>query len=44
MKPSEDYFAKMYVWKNSDEQIKTMFEDNCKYDFRKTIYGKTFFE
>jgi hypothetical protein len=44
MKPSEDYFAKMYVWKNSDEQIKTMFEDNCKYDFRKTIYTKPIFE
>ena len=44
MKPSEDYFAKMYVWKNNDEQIKTMFKDNCKYDFRKTIYTKPIFE
>ena len=44
MKPSEEYFAKMYVWENSDEQRKFMFEDNCKYDFRKTKYTKTIFE
>ena len=44
MKPSEDYFAKMYVWENSDEQRKFMFEDNCKYDFRKTKYTKPIFE
>ena len=44
MKPSEDYFTKMYVWKNNDEQIKTMFKDNCKYDFRKTIYTKAIFD
>ena len=44
MKPSEIYFTKMYNWKNTDEQRKTLFEENCKYDFRKTKYNKTIFE
>ena len=41
MKPSEEYFTKMYNWKNSDEQRKILFEDKCKYDFIKTKYTKT---
>ena len=44
MKPSEEYFTKMYRWKNSNEQRKMLFEENCKYDFRKTKYTKTIFE
>ena len=44
MKPSEEYFTKMYNWKNSDEQRKMLFKDNCKYDFIKTKYTKTIFD
>ena len=44
MTPSEYYFGKMYDWQNTENQTKLLFEENCKYDFRKTIYGKTFFE
>ena len=44
MKPSEEYFIKMYKWKNTDEQRKALFEENCKYDLRKTKYTKTIFE
>ena len=44
MKPSEDYFLKMYSWENTDEQRKGLFEENCKYDFRKIKYTKTILE
>ena len=38
MKPSENYFRKMYRWKNSKEQRKLILEENCINDFVKTIY------
>ena len=38
MKPSENYFVKMYRWKNTDEQRKLLFEEKCKIDFVKTKY------
>jgi hypothetical protein len=43
MIPSEYYFRKMYDWQNKEKQRKLLFEEKCKYDFRKTIYGKIFF-
>ena len=43
MKPSEYYLRKMYHWKNNEKQRKLLFNETCKYDFRKTIYEKTFF-
>ena len=33
MKPSISYTSKMFIWKNTPEQIKLMLEDNCPYDF-----------
>ena len=36
MKPSENYFKKLYSWKNTDEQRKLIFDEKCKYDFNKT--------
>lgn len=44
MKPSKNYFTKMYRWKNTDEQRKLLFEEKCQYYFRKTKYTKTIFE
>lgn len=44
MKPSENYLIKMYDWKNSDEQRKLLFEEQCKYEIRKTKYTKTIFD
>ena len=38
MKPSEYYTIKMHDWKNSEEQRKILFSENCKYDFIKTKY------
>ena len=39
MKPDEEYFyQKMYIWTRSEEQLKTLFEEKCKYDFKKTVY------
>ena len=43
MKPSEEYFIKMYAFENTDEQRKLLFEENCKYDIIKTKYTKTMF-
>ena len=43
MKPSEEYFIKMYAFENTDEQRKLLFKENCKYNFRKTKYSKTMF-
>ena len=39
MKPSEDYLINMYDWKNTDEQRRLLFEENCKYELRKTKYN-----
>ena len=36
MKPSENYFKKMYDWKNTDEQRQLIFDEKCIYDFNKT--------
>ena len=44
MKPSEEYFRKMYAFENTDEQRKLLFEENCKYDIIKTKYTKTMFD
>ena len=44
MKPSEYYFRKIYIWKNDEKQRNLLFNESCKYDFRKTIYEKTFFD
>ena len=44
MKPSEEYYIKTYNWGNTDEEIKLLFEDNCKYGLRKTKYTKTILE
>ena len=38
MKPSENYFRKMYRWKNTEEQRNLLFEENCINDFIKTEY------
>jgi len=43
MKPSENYYIKMFTWRNTDAQRKLLFKENCKYDFRKTYSNKTFF-
>ena len=43
MKPSEEYFIKMYAFENTDEQRKLLFKENCKYNFIKTKYSKTMF-
>lgn len=42
MKPSENYEIKMFIWKNTDNQRKLLFEEKCKYDFNKTIYVNNF--
>lgn len=44
MKSSENYYLKMFQWENNEEQRKLLFEENCKYDFKKTIYSKTIFD
>ena len=44
MKPSDEYYVKMFAWENTDEQRKLLFEENCKYDFIKTKYTKTIFD
>ena len=44
MKPSEEYFTKMFAYKNTEEQRKLLFEENCKYDIVKTIYSKTMYD
>jgi len=38
MKPSENYFRKMYRWKNSEEQRKLLIEENCINELIKTRY------
>ena len=38
MKPSKNYFRKMFGWKNSEEQRKLLFEENCINNFIKTKY------
>ena len=39
MKPDEEYFyQKMYTWTRSEEQLKLLFEEKCKYDFKKIVY------
>ena len=43
MKPSEDYFKKMFKWDNSEEQRKLILDEKCKYDFRKTSSLQTRF-
>ena len=40
MKPSDLYLSKMFSWKNNEEQIKLMLEDNCPYDFVETKKNK----
>ena len=37
IKPSEYYTIKMHEWKNTYEQGKLLFHENCKYEFKKTI-------
>ena len=43
MKPSEYYYIKMFTWRNTEKQRKLLFEEKCKYEFRKTNSNKTFF-
>ena len=39
MKPSENYFNKFYLnWKNDEEQNKLLFEEDCKYNFKRYKY------
>ena len=39
MKPDEEYFyQKMFTWTISEEQMKLLFDEKCKYDFKKTVY------
>ena len=33
MKSSDEYAQKMYIWRNTEEQLKLMLEDKCTYDF-----------
>ena len=33
MKSSDEYAKKMYIWRNTEEQLKLMLEDKCTYDF-----------
>ena len=41
MKPSENYFNKFYLnWKNDEEQNKLLFEEDCKYNFKRYKYPK----
>ena len=44
MKPSEEYFIKMFDWRNTEQQRKLLFEEKCKYNFTKTKYTKTIFD
>ena len=44
MKPSQEYFIKTFNWQNTDEQRQLLFEEKCKYEFRKTKYIKTIFD
>ena len=44
MKPDKDFFVKMFVWRNTDEQRKLLFEENCKYEFRRVDSDKTIFD
>lgn len=44
MKSSKNYFLKMFQWENKEEQRKLLFEEKCKYDFKKTKYSKTIFD
>ena len=43
MKPSEEYFRKMFAFENTEEQRKLLFEEKSKYDIVKTKYSKTMF-
>ena len=43
MKPSKDYYINMFFWKNTEEQRKLLFSENCKHDFRKVLYHKPSF-
>ena len=36
MKSSDEYARKMYIWRNTEEQLKLMLEDKCSYDFEIT--------
>ena len=36
MKPSENYFRRMYKWENTEEQRKLLLDENCPNDFIKT--------
>ena len=40
MKPSDVYADKMFVWLNSESQLKLMLEDTCPYDFVLTKVNK----
>ena len=33
MKSSDEYAQKMYIWRNTEVQVKLMLEDKCTYDF-----------
>ena len=33
MKSSDEYAQKMYIWRNTEAQVKLMLEDKCTYDF-----------
>ena len=44
MKASEDYFIKIFHWRNTEEQQNLLFEEKCKYNFKKTKYTKTIFD
>ena len=36
MKPSKNYYIKMFSWRNKDYQRRLLFEEKCPYKFRKT--------
>ena len=41
MKPDKDFFVKMFVWRNTDEQRKLLFEEHCKYEFKRSDSTKS---
>ena len=44
MKPDKDFYVKMFVWRNTYEQRNSLFENNCKYEFRRVDSDKTIFD
>ena len=44
MKPDKDFYVNMFVWRNTHEQRKSLFEDNCKNEFKRIDSDKTIFD